>query len=446
MAARNWITKNLFLPMGDLALGRSISKQIKFLDKSQWWSPEEIKEYQNEKLRQIIKYAYENVPYYNELFDELKLSVGDIKTSADLVKLPILTKEIIRKNFPHKIVSKNFPKSQRMFGASSGSTGEPLQYYSCKGAYSFNIACALRGWLWAGCQVGDKYVKISQNPRSGVVNKIQDWAHNCIYIHSQSLTIKNIADITAKVRKAGAKLVRGYPSTLYVLAEHMKQNNITDIRPAAITTTGEILFPYMRELIEQQFGCKVFDAYSGEGGANVSQCPMYEAYHVSAEYAITELVSDGKVIEGPGTGDVVSTDLWNYAMPFIRYNVKDMAVRKDSSGCSCGRGLPVLAEIKGRDADIIVTPSGKRLIVHFFTGYFEYVETVKQFQVEQTKADEIILKLIPNEKFDSDSQEKIKTDMTTYIGRDVNLVIKIVEEIPLARSGKRRFIIAHVGG
>lgn len=443
MAFYNWITQNLVLPLSDLALGRSISKYLKFLQKSQWWSPEELKEYQNEKLRALVKHAYTNVPYYHELFKERKLIPGDIKTTNDLVKLPILTKEIIRKNFPHNIVAKNIPGRQIMLGCSSGSTGEPLQYYITKDAYSFNIACGLRGWSWAGFRLGDRYIKISQNPRKGLINKIQDRVHRCEYIHSQSLTPKNIIDIVETIRKSKAKLIRGYPSTLFVLSNYIRKEGVTDIRPSAVTTTGEILFPYMRKLIESQFHCQVFDSYSGEGGANVSQCETGQMYHSSAEYAFTELIQEGERIQTEGKGEVVSTNFWNYAVPFIRYNVKDVAVLENKK-CSCSRGLPVLESIEGRDSDILITPSGKHLIVHYFTGYFEWVDTVKQFQVVQNEIDKITLKLVPNDKFDNEARSKIQNEISEYIGTDVQLEIKIVDDIPLTRSGKRRFVLSAI--
>lgn len=99
MAITNWITENIILPLSDIALGQSIKRHLDFLQKSQWWSEGDLKEYQNEKLRSLIKHAYENVPYYNDLFRKLRLKPNDIKDTNDLLKLPILTKEDIRENF-----------------------------------------------------------------------------------------------------------------------------------------------------------------------------------------------------------------------------------------------------------------------------------------------------------------------------------------------------------
>ncbi len=442
MAFYNWATENLVLPLGDLVRGYSVSKHLKFLQKSQWWSAEELKEFQNEKLRALIKHAYANVPYYHDLFNQIKLEPDDIRTTDDLVKLPILTKEIVRKNFPHNIVARNIPRRQLMLLGSSGSTGEPLQFYITKDSYSFNVACALRGWTWTGYRLGDKFVKVSQNPRQGLMNKIQDRMHRCEYVHSQSLTPRNIIDIVQIIRESKAKLVRGYPSTLYILSEYIKKQGMSDIRAMAVTTTGEILFPYMRKLIESQFHCNVFDSYSGEGGANVSECETREAYHISAEYAVTEFINVER-LKAEGRGEVASTDLWNYAVPFIRYNVKDIAGLSNRR-CSCKRGLPVLDRIEGRDSDILITPSGKRLIVHYFTGYFEWVSTVDQFQVVQQAPDKITLLLVPGNMFDQKEKDKIQRDMSEYVGPDVQFQVQIVDNIPLTRSGKRRFVISEV--
>jgi len=442
MSFYNWLTENLVLPVSDLALGRSISKYRRFLEKSQWWSQGQLKEYQNEKLRALIKHAYTNVPYYQELFDEMKLKPEDIRTTDDLLKLPILTKEIIRENFPHNIVAKNIPKKQMMLIGSSGSTGEPLQYYSTKGAYSFNLACNIRGWYWFGFRMGDRFIKLSQNPREGFINKLQDKVQRCEYVLSQSLTQKDIKDIVELVRSSKARTIRGYPSTLYILAGYIKVQGIKDIKPLAVTTTGEIIFDHVRELVESQFHCPVFDAYSGEGGANVFECQTHEMYHISDEYAFTELIRDGERVE-EGKGEIVSTNLWNYAVPFIRYNVKDVGVSTPKK-CSCGRGLGVLERVQGRDSDILVTLSGKHLIVHYFTGYFEWVDSVEQFQVLQNEPDKLTLLLIGNEKFNDEAKSKIQSDIGEYIGEDMELEIRIVEDIPLTRSGKRRFVIRNI--
>lgn len=443
MAINNWISENIILPLSDIALGQSIKKHLDFLQKSQWWVESDLKEYQNQKLRELIKHAYENVPYYNDLFKKLKLKPDDIKNTNDLEKLPILTKETIRENFNNgKIIAKNLPKRNLFTIGSSGSTGEPLQYYITKNAYSFNIIAAnIRGWYWMGYRLGDKYIKLSQNPREKLHKKIQDKINNCIYVLSQSLTPESIEKIVGQIIGSNASVVRGYPSTLFILSDYISKNNIKEIELDAINTTGEILFPHMRKAIENNFHCPVFDSYSSEGTATAFECDSHDKYHLAAEYAFTEIISNGERVANSSKGEIVSTDLWNYAVPFIRYNSKDIAVISDSK-CSCKRGLPVIDSIEGRDVDIFVTPSGKRLIVHYFTGYFAKVDTVSQYQVVQNKSDKIELKLVPNNKFNNTEKEKIFNDISSYIGNDVDFSIRITDEIPEnPKNGKRRFMI-----
>ena len=174
MSLYNGFARNIILPLGDMVMGRTVLKRLKFLEKSQWWSQNKLIAYQNKKLRKLIKHVYVNVPYYNELFKKRGLLPTDIQTIDDLNKLPILTKEDIRNNFPDRIVARNIPRRKLLHFASSGSTGEPLRYYKTPESYSYRIACNLRGWYWMDYKLGDKFVKLSQNPRQTANKKIQD--------------------------------------------------------------------------------------------------------------------------------------------------------------------------------------------------------------------------------------------------------------------------------
>src|SRR5450759_5227402 len=149
--------------------------------KSQWWVEKQLKQYQEEKLRILIRHSVETVPYYRDLFNELKLNPEDVKTHKDLKKLPILTKAIIKKEGIERFTSSTFPKKQIIISSSSGSTGEPLFYYTTKDAYSMNLAANLRGWYWMGYRLGDKYVKLSQNARKNFIKRLQDKMSRNLY-------------------------------------------------------------------------------------------------------------------------------------------------------------------------------------------------------------------------------------------------------------------------
>jgi phenylacetate-CoA ligase len=175
-----------YLQIHDFITGQSINYWLEYLLVSQYWGREQFEKYQNEKLRILIKHAYTNVPFYTELFHDLKIVPEDIQTKSDLVKLPIITKDIIKKsNGKHLALTNN--KKSLIFRSSSGSTGEPFQFYVTKHSESFLKAAAIRGWNWMGYKIGDSYAKISMNPRSSLLKKIQDYLNNSLYLSEYTI-------------------------------------------------------------------------------------------------------------------------------------------------------------------------------------------------------------------------------------------------------------------
>jgi phenylacetate-CoA ligase len=224
------------------------------------------------------------------------------------------------------------------------------------------------------------------------------------------------------------------------LTNYLIKNNLDVHSPKAVATTGNILFKENREKIEDVFNCKIYDSYSCEGGANVSECNTHECYHSSMEYAITEILEDGKEVNTGERGRVITTDLQNYAVPFIRYDTQDYVIKSKKS-CSCGRNLLSIDKIEGRDSDILITPSGKYIIVHNFTGYFEWIKSVEQFQVRQNDINQFEILLKVNKCYNKQEEKNIYDYWKNYIGDKVSIQIKIVPELPLTKSGKRRFLI-----
>lgn len=438
----NYFAKNIIIPISDLFLGQNVLKCLKFLEESQFWDKNKIEEYQTDRLKVLIEHSYTNVEYYHNLFNKLSIKPSDIMSIYDLSKLPILEKDDIKKNFPDQFVAKNLNMSNLYKTGSSGSTGEPLRYFNTKYGYSFNIATNLRGWQWMNYEIGDRFVKLSQNPRKSYVKKIQDILTANLYLSIQQLTDANFSEIARQIIKYKPKIIRGYPDPLLFLYKYMKDNNL-HYRPVAINTTGNILHPEIRMELESFFECNIFDSYSCEGSAVAFECKTHECYHLAMEYAITEIIdSKGNKVEEGKTGRHITTCLQNLATPFIRYNTQDYLVKSDRK-CSCGRDLLAINQIQGRDSDILITPSKKYLIVHNFTGFFQQKENlcVDHFQVIQNQIDLITIKLTVNDSFLNSDQQRILKYWSDYIGKDVKVNIEIVQEIALTRSGKRRFII-----
>lgn len=443
MPVLNLLNRKIILPVSDLLTGNKASKYLNFLEQSQYWSQSEIEEYQNLKLRSLINHAYLNVPFYTDLFNSLNIKPEDIQSKEDLIKIPIITKDDLKRSKGQHLAS-NMNKKQLVFSSSSGSTGEPFQFYKTKDSESFITAAAIRGWNWMGYNLGDSYAKISMNPRNSMIKKIQDFINNSLYLSSTQLIESEFSRIVEEIIKADPEYIRSYPIPIYYLASIIEnqQNIYPGKKLKAINTTGSTLLDEVREKIEKVFNVKIYDSYSCEGGAVFYECPTHQYYHPSQEYAIQEFIEDDYTKADPEHPvRHITTDLHNYASPFIRYDTQDYVVLGDNQTCTCGRNMLNIKKIKGRDSDILITPSKKYLIVENFVAYFEWIIEVDQIQVVQNEIDEIVFNLVVNESFNNDVLTKLKNYWQDYIGTDVKLVFKIVDEIQLTSVGKRRTVI-----
>ncbi len=438
MKIYNRLQENIILPVNDLISGQSISRLLHFLMESQSWSTGNLVAYQEERLRSLVRHAYANVPFYHDLFKEHHLMPSDINTVTDLNKIPIISKNDMRKHPADYYLARNISIRNCKRMNSSGSTGEPFTYFLTQEAFSMGYACAIRGWYWMGYRLGDTYAKLSQNPRTGYYKKVQDLFTRSQYIFIRDLTPGALIDVIHRLNYRQPDYIRCYPDPLLFLSILISDGNDLQYSPKAINTTGNILTPEARKKIEKAFGAPVFDSYSCEASAQFFEGPERETYLASMEYAITEVIDNNN--NAAGLGRHITTDLWNLAMPFIRYDTQDIIEKADKQQ-DTNIHLAAFSQIKGRNSDILVTPSGKYLIVHTFTIFFEYFKEIIQFQVLQYEPDSVRVLLVVNNMYNKKTEASIKAGLCDLIGKDVKVEIKTVIEIPLLHSGKRKFII-----
>jgi phenylacetate-CoA ligase len=176
-----------------------------------------------------------------------------------------------------------------------------------------------------------------------------------------------------------------------------------------------------------------------------AQCGTSNTYHIHTLDVIVEcLDDDGLPVRAGQPGNLILTRLYPGPMPLIRYQVGDVGVLGGERRCDCGRGYDVLESIQGRDTDIIITPSGNRLIVHFFTGIIEHFSEIESFQVIQEEPDIIILRLVPNEGFSQETVTRVLEKLHERGAADLKILVEPVKEIALPPSGKRRFIVSKI--
>lgn len=442
MGLIHFISENITFPLADKVEKIKVKKFFDLLMESQYWDKARLQEFQNRRLQALVKHAYSYVPFYKKVFNEFNLSPSDIQTSEDLVKLPVLNKQLMKDMGMDEFTSEKANFKEVIPYGSSGSTGEPLFYHNTVDAYSLNLAANIRGWYWFGYRLGDKYIKLSQNDRNSFIKKIQDKISRNYYMSTNPLVEENYHKILSKIETYQPKVIRCYPDPLLFLARYRKANPKFKYNPQAIATTGNTLFPETRKEIEDAFGCKIYDSYSCEGNAIVFECDTNSCYHSTEEYGITEVLDEKGNKINKGVGTLVSTDLWNFAHPFIRYDTQDL-VEVDDTPCTCGRQLLRINKIIGRDNEILTMPSGQRFIVHNFTGFFqvdhnELNQSVDQFQIIKRKDNSVLFKLKVNSRYNAEIGRFIVGHWEKIM--KVAVKIELVDSIPLTKTDKRRFI------
>jgi phenylacetate-CoA ligase len=173
-----------------------------------------------------------------------------------------------------------------------------------------------------------------------------------------------------------------------------------------------------------------------------AQCGHGNNYHTYDLDVVAEYVDDaGEPAGRDQAGHLLLTRLHAGSMPFIRYRVGDNAVAGDQSPCPCGRRWGRMERVLGRDTDVVLAPSGNRLIVHYFTGILEHFDEVRQFQVVQEEPEGVDLLVVPSASFSAETPRRLCNALQERGARDLTFRVQCVNEIPLPTSGKHKFII-----
>jgi len=410
---------------------------------SQWKSFEWMKNQQEIQLKNLINFVYRNVPYYSKLFNQIDIKPFDINTIEDLERIPILTKQIIKENW-QDFIPRNINQIKYINGSTGGSTGVPLKYRMSNEDYERGVALLYRGFEYAGYKLGDKIAVIAGSSliptsKSEIKRKIQDFFLNTRHYSSFEMSEENLLKYFYDVNKWKPDFLRGYPSSIYFFAKFIQDNNLKlNFQPKAIFTTAEKLFDKQRVLIEEIFKAKVFDNYGlNDGGISAFECNKHCGFHVSTERAILEIVDNkGKHIVNQN-GKILATSLYNYALPFIRYDTGDLGIIS-ASECSCGRKTPLLKKISGRVTDflklndiIIGSP-----VLTILMGKFD----IEQYQIIQNGPSSIICKIIRGKTFKIEDENFIKKSFYDHVG-DISIKFDYVDSILPTKAGKYKFII-----
>lgn len=404
--------------------------------------------HQNHRLRFLIKNSYDNVPYYHVIFRKLNLKPDDIRTKADLQKLPFLTKDDLRAHLD-TLVAGNL-KEKVLLSQTGGSTGEPLKFYTQRETWKWRMAAAYRAWSWCGYKPGVKMIELwgasfEIKEMDRMSTKLRSTLLRKRTLNSFRMSDENMADYARQMIKYKPEVLHGFTTSVFIFANYITENKIDGIRPKAIITTAENLYDFQRKKMEEAFGCPVYDGYgSRETSLVAHECEAREGYHISEENSIVEFLKDGELVSPGESGEIVITDLHNHVMPWIRYSIGDMGTPK-AEKCSCGRTLALINSIDGRIHDMIVTKSGKRLPGEFFPHLFKDVNGIKEYRIIQRKIERLEVEIVRTDKFTETDLQYLMKHMESYLGDDIEISVSYPNSIDWPSSGKHRFTVSEVG-
>jgi phenylacetate-CoA ligase len=430
--------------VGDRIFGQKLMRRLRFLEDAQWWDPAQVAARRRDALVRLIDVAYREVPFYRELLDGVRLDPREVTSEADLTRIPVVTKAMLRSRYPDGTTRAT---GQRTYEAcSSGSTGTNFcvrEDMETAGWYRASFMLALE---WSGWRIGIPHLQTGMTVERSADRRWKDRLLRCHYESAFDLSDAHLDRCLERIERHGLAHVWGYPGSIYFLARRAAERGWN--RPlSSVVTWGDMLHPHYRAAIESTFRTRVFDTYGcGEGIQVAAQCGEGDTYHVHGLDVVVEYLDDAGRPVAPGeAGNIVLTRLHPGPMPLIRYSVGDVGRAVSGRRCACGRGFDVMEGLQGRSGDVVVTPDGNRLIVHFFTGIIEYFREVANFQVVQEESDRLVVRVVPGAGFSSETPAAVVKALQARGLTDMRIDVEVVASIPLPKSTKHRFVLSRLG-
>ena len=425
-------------------MGRKYWEIRRFLEEAQYWDREKIERWQLRKIKEIVKYAYENVPGYYALYREAGIKPEDIQSLEDIKNLPFVTKEMIRDNL-EDFTSRSIPKWRMFYVTTGGSTGIPFGFYHTDINGYMENAFMHMGWERAGWQLGDSSAVLRG---AFVGSEKKFWEYNplqkSLLLSSYYLTEKTYEKYMEKILEFKPRHLQAYPSVATIFSDLIiSKGDIGRINFKTILLGSENIYDWQKERISQAFpNARLFGWYGHtEQVILAPMCEYSDQYHLWPFYGFTEILNEnGEEIDEGEMGELVGTSFWNYATPFIRYRTMDMA-KKGKFGCyKCGRQFQLLERIEGRIHEFIVTKTGRYISMTAINMHDDIFDNVKQFQFYQDTPGKVIFKVVKKDTYTEKDTERIYRGLKRKLGEDMDLEIVFVDTIPKTQSGKYRFL------
>lgn len=434
------------------ASSRQIEEHLRFLLVSQNWSQAQFAEFQVAQLRMLLQSAFQNVPYYRRMQQDLKCDPRDFKTPEDIRHLPILEKQTLRGN-EKLFLDETVDPSRCSKGFTSGTTGTPLSLYETQQSFSKRMAFVARLRIWAGIEepMLPRRVQFTGRnivPPNQLASNHVYWRHNlpgrALLVSTTHLTPETVRYYVQAIRRFRPELIDGYPSALLIMARVGRRLGLSMPAPKAIIVSAETLLPDHKAEIEHAFGCYVHNQYAAsEPSCFWCDCGCGKLT-MNPEYGISEILdAQERPVCSEEAGSVVVTSFLNPTMPLIRYRLGDIAILGGKNDiCPCAPGMPTVKRVEGRVDDILYIP--ERGYVGRLDPVFKGLSNIIEAQIVQVGLDRIDVLVVPYDGLSDQNIEKLLENLVQKVGSAVEINVECVSEIERGANGKFRAVVSKV--
>ncbi len=430
---------------------RSIGAQRRLLARTQWMSRDERDALQLEALHAMLQHAGRNVPYWRDLFRKIGFDPRQVRSTSDLVALPVLTREIVQERLDDLIDPAH--RGKNISKGTSGTSGVPLRFEHCNESEAWRQAVRLRGYGWAGYRIGMPTLHywgagaVMPGGLAGRKIRLDRALRREVYVDAvkqDDASMRATAELIARMRPHA---IVAYTQALALFARWVEEHGRRDWPDMRVLCCAEGLMARDREALVRVFGPGVFETYgSRETMLIASECDAHTGMHLSEENVVVEVTRDGRPVARGVAGDVLVTDLHNFGMPFIRYVNGDVAAAAEDGVCPCGRTLRKLARVEGRRMDTLRDGSGNAVPGMLFASLLQLdAGALRAFQVVQKRSGEVELKVVRGREWNEQRFTAASRRLKTYF-KGLPFKVTFCEEIPASKSGKRRPIVVETSG
>jgi len=428
-----------------IRMGRTYRETKRFLQSSQNWTRESIEAWQWNKLKAIVEHAYENVSGYRQLYAEQGVAPRDIRNWNDFKRLPFVTKEQLRDNL-EDFTASNISRSNRLYRTTGGSTGIPFGFYLTQENIERELAFLNSAWERVGWIPGS----LSAVLRGGFIGSEKELFDYDPFLRELKLSTYQLTEKTYSLYKEQIlrdlpSSLQAYPSAATILGDMViAKEDVRRVSFELLLLGSENLYDWQKERLRLAFPrAKLFAWYGhAEQVLFAPMCESSQRFHLDPFYGVAEILNQerNEVNEGE-SGELVGTALWNYAVPFIRYQTMDVATKGASACAECRRNFQLLERIDGRLQELILSSRGRYISMTQINMHSPVFDNVHQFQFHQRTAGEVTFNIVRSPHYSEKDSENIRRELSKKLGEDIKLQLAFVDQIPRAQNGKFRFLI-----